>query len=270
MGSFTLSQVKEVLEDLKKISSVKAVGFEGGEPFLFHPLVLESVKLAHEMGFKTAVQTNSYWATTAEDAELWLRPLSELGLTSLEISDDAFHHGEEEANSAKNALAAAKKLGMNVASICIRQPTSEDGSEQTKGEPIYVGRPKLRGRAIEKLIEGLPTDPWEEFTECPLEDLRNPNRVHIDSYGNVHLCQGLSMGNMWETPLSQLARNYDPDGHPICGPILKGGPAQLAREYDIKHKNEYVDACHFCSEMCLALIDRFPQYLTPRQVYGLE
>ena len=133
-----------------------------------------------------------------------------------------------------------------------------------------MGGPKLRGRAIEKFVEGLPTRPWEEFTECPFEDLRNPNRVHIDSYGNVHLCQGLSMGNMWEMPLSDLAHSYDPDQHPICGPLLKGGPAQLTKEYDVKHEDEYVDACHLCSMTSLSLIDRFPQYLTPRQVYGLE
>ena len=146
----------------------------------------------------------------------------------------------------------------------------EKNKEQVKGKPIYMGGPKLRGRAIEKFVKGLPTKQWDEFTECPFEDLRNPNRVHIDSYGNVHLCQGLSMGNMWETPLSDLVEAYDYDAHPICGPLLKGGPAQLVRVYDVKHENEYVDACHLCSMTCLSLLDRFPQYLAPGQVYGLE
>ena len=139
-----------------------------------------------------------------------------------------------------------------------------------KGTPIYKGGPKLRGRAVEKLAEGLPTMSWTAFSECPLEDLRHPRRVHIDPYGHVHLCQGLTMGNMWETPLSSLVKTYEPDTHPICGPLLKGGPAQLAREYNVPHEDEYVDACHFCSKICLALTDKFPQFLTPRQVYGLE
>jgi hypothetical protein len=188
----------------------------------------------------------------------------------IEVSDDAFHHGEEVDNSAKRALEAAKRVGLKTNSISINRPSVGENSDRVKGEPVYTGGPKLRGRAIEKFVEGLPTRPWEEFSECPFEDLRNPGRVHIDSFGNVHLCQGLSMGNMWEVPLSDLANSYDPDQHPICGPLLKGGPAQLTKEYDVKHVNEYVDACHLCSMTCLSLMDRFSLYLAPKQVYGLE
>ncbi len=269
-GSFTLNQVKDVLEELQKIGTIEAVSFEGGEPFLFHPLLLECIKLANDKGFKTAIETNTYWATTEEDAELWLRPLHNSGLSTLEVSDDTFHHGEEIANSAKRAFSAAQKIGMDVNSICINKPTVEKNKGQAKGKPIYIGGPKLRGRAIEKLTEGLPRSSWENFTECPFEDLRNPKRVHIDSFGNVHLCQGLSMGNMWKIPLSDLSSNYDPDAHPICGPLLKGGPAQLAKEHNVQHEDEYVDACHMCSKICLNLIDKFPQYIAPKQVYGLE
>jgi len=78
------------------------------------------------------------------------------------------------------------------------------------------------------------------------------------------------MGNMWHAPLSQIVKDYDADLHPICGPLVKGGPALLAREYDVKHEDEYVEACHLCYLVRRALLDRFPRYLAPRQVYGLE
>ena len=78
------------------------------------------------------------------------------------------------------------------------------------------------------------------------------------------------MGNMWETPLSDLVKNHKADSHPICGPLVKGGPALLAKKYQVKHDDKYVDACHFCYIVRLALLDRFPQYLAPRQVYGIE
>ena len=137
-------------------------------------------------------------------------------------------------------------------------------------EPFVGGSAMLRGRAVEKLTKDLPTRWWQDFTECPCEDLRNPKRVHLDPYGNVSLCQGLSMGNMWPTPLSELVKNFDCASHPICKPLVEGGPALLAREYGEKHDDRYVDACHFCYSLRLALLDRFPQYLAPRQVYGLE
>ena len=269
-GTFTLSQIKKVLDEATKINTIQWIFFEGGEPFLFYPLMLEGIKIARSMGFKTGVVTNAYYATSEQDVDLWYNPLCKLKISDLSISDDSFHNEEEKENPAKRALAAAKRLGMPVDSICIEKPTVEEGGTISKGAPVVNGGALLKGRAVEKLIEGLPKRQWDEFTECPEEDLRNPKRVHLDPYGHVHLCQGLSMGNMWEIPLSELVENYDPDSHPICGPLLKGGPALLAKKYGVKHDDKYITACHFCYLMRLTLIDRFPQYLAPRQVYGLE
>jgi hypothetical protein len=50
----------------------------------------------------------------------------------------------------------------------------------------------------------------------------------------------------------------------------KGGPAFLARQYDVDVEEEYVDECHFCYLTRRALIERFPEYLVPRQVYGIK
>ena len=271
-GTFTLRQIRMALDEATKIGTIKWVYFEGGEPFLFYPLMLEGIKIARSMGFKVGVVTNAYYATSEEDAELWLTPLCKLGISDLSISDDSFHYEEEKDNLAKRALVAAKRLGMPVDSICIEKPTVEADidKEQNKGAPVIGGGAMFRGRAVEKLVEGLPRRRWEEFTECPYEDLKEPERVHLDPYGNVHLCQGLSMGNMWKTPLSMLVKNYNADSHPICGPLVRGGPALLAKEYNVKHEDKYVDACHFCYLVRLALLDKFPKYLAPRQVYGLE
>ena len=271
-GTFTLDQMKQVFDELVKIETIEWVYFEGGEPFLFYPLMLEGIRVAHEMGFKIGIATNAYWATSEEDAELWLKPFRDLGLSDLSISDDEFHYEDKETSPTKHALDAAKRLGMAFSSICIDKPTVEEGvdKEHVKGKPVIGGGVVLRGRAVEKLVEGLPRRPWQEFRECPYEDLRNPERVHLDAYGNIHICQGLSMGNMWDVPLSEIVRQYDADLHPICRPLVNGGPALLAKEYGVPHGADYVDACHLCYLVRRALIDRFPQYLAPRSVYGLQ
>ena len=269
-GTFTLKQIRTVLDEATKIGTIKWIYFEGGEPFLFYPLMLEGIKIARRMGFKVGVVTNAYYATSEEDAELWLTPLCESGISDLSISDDSFHYEEEKDNLPKRALAAAKRLGMPVNSICIEKSTVETDKKQNKGSSVYGGGAMYRGRAVEKLVEGLPKRRWEEFTECPYEDLKKPERIHLDPYGNVHLCQGLSMGNMWETSLSMLVKNYNADSHPICGPLIRGGPALLAKKYNVEHEDNYVDACHFCYLVRLVLLDKFPEYLAPRQIYGLE
>jgi hypothetical protein len=271
-GTFTLNQIQKLLNEATKIGTIEWIYFEGGEPFLFYPVMLEGIKMARNLGFKVGVVTNAYFATAMDDIEIWLKPLSELGIADLSISNDPYHYEDEDENPALRAQKVAKKLNLPIAEIHIEEPsvTTGAGEEQHKGEPVIGGSTMFRGRAVEKLVAGLPQKGWEEFTECPYEELESPKRVHLDAYGNVHLCQGLSMGNAWETPLSTLVKNYDAGSHPICGPLTNGGPALLAKEYQVKHNDKYVDACHFCYLVRLELLDRFPQYLTPRQVYGLE
>ena len=267
-GTFTLTQVRDVLEQATEVETVEQVYFEGGEPFQFYAVMLEGVRAAREMGFKPGIVTNAYWATSVEDAEVWLKPLREAGLAKLSISDDSLHHAEEEGDTpAKKALQAAENLGIPAGAICTEKPavkTNDEGATEITGGVMF------KGRAVEKLTEGLPRKQWEDLSECPHEDLADPARVHVDAYGNVHVCQGLSIGNIWQTPLAALFESYDANAHPICGPLIKGGPARLAEHYHVPHDETYVDECHLCYLVRLALMDRFPEYLTPRQVYGLE
>jgi len=270
-GTMTLPQIRNVLDEAKRMGSVESIYFEGGEPFLFYPTMLEGVRLAREMGFEVGIVTNAYGATSEDDAHIWLRPLAQLGVADLSISDDSFHFGEGIDSPARRALAVAHKLGIPASPICIRKPFVEamPGRGQGRGRPVIGGGAMFKGRAVEKLTAGLPLRPWHELRQCPYEDLQSPSRVHVDTYGHVHLCQGLSMGNMWQLPLTRLTLAYAADAHPICGLLSKGGPALLARRYNVDHAEAYVDECHFCYLIRRALVDRFPEYLAPKQVYGL-
>lgn len=189
----------------------------------------------------------------------------------MSVSDEAFHYDEDGITPPKRVLAAAEKLGIACSSICIQKPTLEDPAESgaRRGLPVIGGGALFRGRAAEKLTDGLPRKPWEELKTCPHEDLASPSRIHVDCYGNVHLCQGVSMGNLWTNPLSELIARYDANTHPVCGPLVCGGPAELVRAYGIEHRADYVDECHLCYEARRALIERFPDLLAPTQVYGL-
>ena len=267
-GTFTLAQVRALINEARKIGTVETIFFEGGEAFLFYPLLLEGVRLAREAGFKVGIVTNAYFATTVEDAVLWLRPLADLGLSVISISDDSFHGGAED-SPAKKALKAAESLKIQAGTICIEPPGTTRREDRKKGEPVVSGGVMFKGRAAEKLTAGLPTADWQEFTECPHEDLSSPGRVHVDAFGWVHLCQGICMGNAWETPLSELIRAYDANENPIARTLIAGGPAGLAAEFGMSADAGYVDACHLCYTVRKSLIDRYPRQLAPRRLYGL-
>jgi len=271
-GTMTMKQIREVLEESERIGTIQKTYFEGGEPFLFYPVMVEGIRLARGMGFKAGIVSNGYWSTCVEDAKLWLGALSELGISDLSVSDDDLHYGDGEDSPAKCALAAAKELGMPTYSLCKATPEIQSIPDlgHGKGTPEISGGTKLRGRAVEKFADGLPTKSSEKLNACPYEDLVDPKRVHIDSYGNVQICQGINMGNCWKTPLSELVRKYDAQNHPICGPLVRGGPIRLIEEYGLDLKDGYVDECHLCYAARVALLGKFPEHLAPRQVYGIE
>jgi len=270
-GTFTCEQLRRVFSEIERMDTVKTVYFEGGEAFLYYPLLLEGLRLAAALGLRAGIVTNAYWATSVEDAEIWLKPIRDIGIADLSVSDDDFHRRTGESNPARSALAAAENLGIPCDTICILAPSPApcQGESPEKGQPVIGGGALFRGRAAEKLTAELPRRRSTELTTCPHEELEAPVRVHLDCYGNVHICQGLSMGNMWETPLSELAGGYTAGQHPICGPLVSGGPAELAREHGLELPDDFVDECHYCYTVRKALVHRFPAYLAPRQVYGL-
>jgi len=126
-----------------------------------------------------------------------------------------------------------------------------------------------RGRAAEKLASRAHRFPWKGFTACPHENLREPGRIHLDPLGNLHICQGITLGNLLQTPLEQIIAGYDPERHPITGPLLAGGPAELARCYGVDTEPGYADACHLCDQVRRQLRPRFPGCLLPDQMYGV-
>lgn len=268
-ATITLEMLTDVLDQAKDLATVTNTYFEGGEPFLFYPLLVEGIRRAKQRGFSTGVVTNCYWATARPDAELWLRPLGDLGVSDLSVSSDAFHSGDEEDPRPGFAIDAARSLGVDEMVIAIDPPTVCTTPDE-KGLPIVGGSVRFRGRAAVNLTTGLPRRPWTDFDECPDEDFLDPGRVHVDGHGNVHLCQGVLLGNVTKTSLAEMFASYDPHSHPIIGPLVSGGPAQLVRAYDLPHEEGYVDACHLCYEARCALRERFPEHLGPAVVYGTE
>jgi hypothetical protein len=127
----------------------------------------------------------------------------------------------------------------------------------------------FRGRAAANLASRVQGHPWNSFTRCAHEDLVDPGRVHLDPLGNLHICQGIIIGNLFQQRLKDICESYRPEQHPICGPLLEGGPVALVEEYNLPHAGAYADACHLCYEARLALRPRFADVLAPDQMYGV-
>ncbi len=268
-ATFTIEQLRALIRQIEQLETVNVVYFEGGESFLFYPLLFEGIRMVRAAGFDAGIVTNGYWATSVEDGMHWLKPLRDLGIVDFSVSDDEFHRLDKNDQRAGFAREAAQRLGIPTGTICIEPPTVPPVADERRGKPVIGGGVLFKGRAAEKLTTGLPVRPCSELTTCPHEDLLCPERVHVDAYGNVHLCQGVSMGSLWENPLCDLVRSYEAHKHPIVGPLLRCGPIGLAKEHGLAVSDSYVDECHLCYTARKQLLPHFPQYLAPTEAYGL-
>ena len=267
-GTMTLETVERILDEARALGSVEWIYFEGGEPFLYYDTLVAGVSLARESGFRVGLVSNAYWADSEAGALERLHPFAGL-VDDLSISSDAYHGKEDGVTGPDLARAAARKLGIPVDFISVAAPEATNVTGSAGKLPPGESAVLFRGRAAEKLASRVATRPWAQFDRCPWEDLRAPERVHLDAFGNVHICQGLTMGNIFHRPMAQIFRDYDPATHPVTGPLLDGGPAELVRRYDLACRGSYSDACHLCDTSRRALRACFPQVLAPDQMYGV-
>lgn len=265
-GVLTLEQIEDVMYQAKQ-AGVTSIYFEGGEPFLYYAVLKKAVHLAADMGFEVGIVSNSFWATSVPDAVEYLRPFAGR-LSDLSVSSDLYHCEDMLGEGPQNAVAAAKWLGIPTGVISVAQP--EEESRESHGQLAEEESGVMyRGRAAVKLAEKAPGHAWEGFDSCPHEDLREPGRVHLDPFGNIHICQGIVIGNLFQKPLKQICEEYDPDSHPICGLLLSGGTSALVTEFNLEHASSYADACHLCYEARTTMRARFPDLLAPDQMYGV-
>lgn len=269
-GVMTLKNVREILRQAQETGTVSSIYFEGGEPFLYYGVLVQAVREAAQAGFQVGIVSNAYWATNEEDALEWLRPLAGL-VSDLTVSSDLYHYSEEQSQQARNAQQAAKQWGIPIGSISVAQPEAVNAAQSIGQLPLGGAAVMYRGRAAEKLIAKANKSSWEQFTRCPHEDLREPGRVHLDPFGNLHICQGISIGNIFRTPLKQICAAYEPETYPVIGPLLRGGPVELAKAYGCAPAEgaKYADACHLCYETRRILRDKFPEVLAPDGMYGI-
>ena len=267
-GTMTVRTIRKILNQARELGTVRRIDFEGGEPFLFYPVLLEGVALAKRKGFDVGLVSNAYWATDAGDALRWLQPFRK-EIACLSISGDLYHSGEVMSKRVRHAQKAAEKLGIRTEILTIAQPEAVDAAGAVGTIPAGECGVMFKGRASEKLAGRSPLQAWRTFTECPHEDLRRPGRVHVDPLGFVHVCQGVAIGNVFRDTLKQIVGTYDPDAGPVTGPLLSGGPAGLVKRYRVPHADRYADACHLCYETRAGLRGRFPYVLAPDQMYGV-
>ena len=265
----TRSQIRRYVDQAAELGSIQWIFFEGGEPTLFWPLVAEGIRHARSRGLNTALVTSGYWITSLKDLVLYVRELRSHGLDLLQVSVDALHDNLRLEHLQQDIVDLARKANMSCQFLSVSVPPADaEPVGARRGAMITGGHVEFRGRAAHRLVAEQALWEWDSFDECPHERLDDPYRIHVDPYGHVHVCDGILIGNLERRNLASVMDSYRPREHPIVGPLLEGGPAQLVRHHRLPHAKGYADACHICYGARRRLREQFPELLGPSQVYG--
>jgi len=265
--TMTLAQLRDAIDQAAASGQIDMVYFEGGEPTLAYPVVLEAAAYARDKGLEWGLVSNCYWATSVEDARVWLRPFKDLGIRDLSLSSYAYFVEDADEEHLRNAVLAAQELELPMLVLEVGAPACLNVPGLCLGD---VGEVMHKGRAAVELAPARAARPPESLVTCPFEDFAEPGRAHLGADGELQLCQGISAGNVWRDGLVAVIDGYDPATRPVVREILTGGPWALAQACGSSPERElYADECHLCYETRVALRERFPEVLAPAQCYGV-
>ena len=269
-GKISLSQISHFLNAGRKMEGIEWVYFGGGEPFTQYPLLLKAIQRARKLDYRVGIETNGYFARTDEAALRLLRPLANMGVEDLRVSNDAMHYQNPWTSPANRALSAARSLGIPTTLVRIATPgkTGENPTSALHADRIDEPRFMYTGRAAETYAKKNQRVDWSTLNRCPRDDLADPDQVFVDAYGFVQICPGIAMGNACETPLNDILSNYDIQSNQVLTILADHGPAGLIKKSGLPLGKKIVDACHGCFASRKQLIDEYPILLGPRHVYG--
>lgn len=250
-GNIEWDFAEKIIDDVGNTPSINYFYLEGGEPFLLPKLIERIIRYANEKGYWVGALSNGFWAKTIDKGIEVLKPLKEAGLQEIGVSTDEFHQKKIPLKYAKNAVKAAKKIGIEA---YLMETSISEVRGRGRGAKICIGKPM----------------PWQKLTVCP-ESLADPSRVHIGPEGHIHLCQGLLIGeDARNRPLENILENHMKKPNIIVEQLIKGGPAQLAKfaqKYGFKPEDTYVQGCQLCFETRAFLRKHFPKIIAPPENY---
>ena len=135
-------------------------------------------------------------------------------------------------------------------------------TERSIGKGSLINSPKHRA---------IPSGKCTELNTCLGERSPfNPAMVWIDPYGNVMICYGIIIGNVYEKPFSEIIQEYKPENYPLLESLAKEGPQGLFRKAEqlgMDHSSGFYDECDLCYQSRSFLRCRFPEVLGPSECY---
>jgi pyruvate-formate lyase-activating enzyme len=287
-GLMPVDMALAVWESLRALAGDDAkVHLTGGEPFLYWEHLLEIMQKAKSQGLGQVdlIETNGFWATSAEIATKRLKTLDELGMHRLKISTDPFHQEFVDiepvrllANIAIDLLGPARVLVRWRKYLENPFKMKEPSNEEMKQQYISSIRDypcRFTGRAGGHIAELVAKKTIEEISKLNCADaFLGAKGVHLDPYGNIFsgTCSGIIIGNITRTPLENIWKQFHPKQTELIDTLFNRGPAGLLVKFPnlgYQPVQVYANKCHLCTSIRKFLFDKGLEkpIIGPKEVY---
>jgi organic radical activating enzyme len=243
------------------------VHITGGEPFLYWDHLQQVLQRAksERLGRVDLIETNGFWARNGRIARQRLKALDELGMQRLKVSTDPFHQEYVDTESVRRLADTATSL-LGPDRVLVRwQKYLDDPVNMTNLSPAQLNQQYIRamaeypcrltGRAAGKLAELIASEPIGTLAakNCKA-DILGAKGVHVDPFGNVFsgTCSGIILGNISQTPLEEIWKQFQPEQNRLVKTLFDHGPAGLieqAKSLGYKEADLYAGKCHLCTSL---------------------
>ncbi len=261
-------------QSLKTLADSDAkIHITGGEAFLYYDHMVELLNKANQqnLGPVDLIETNGFWADNAKIIEGRIKTLDSLGMNRLKISCDPFHQQFVDIELVKRLAKVAEQI-LGTDRLLIRwqkyldnpivmQNISTEQLNKNYINAISDYPCRFTGRAASEIAPLLADKPIDTFKNknCKTSIL-GAKGIHIDPYGNVFsgTCSGIVVGNVTQTPLDEIWKNFHPENDEIINTLFNDGPyGLLAKAVKLGYKPAklYASKCHLCSNLRQFLYD---------------
>lgn len=275
---------REALVSLEQTVPLAWQHVSGGEPLLFEAELHRLLEVIQEHGSKTVgIATNGFWGDSEQRAQETVSQLKRRGVNGLCLSADDYHQSELPVNHVRAAAEqiAAQGLKQHSFVVCCQQegdsPSFTEEDFALPLAPVLV-RKIGRGAAVDVFDDtaqagNIPAAPCRNLCCCLGETTPfDPQMVWIDPYGNVMICYGLIIGNLYERSLGEILRDYSVNQSPLLKVLAEQGPVglyRLAVSKGWQPEGGFADECSLCWQARYFLRKPLSERLGP-EVLGSE
>ncbi|MCI0374432.1 hypothetical protein [Lacticaseibacillus paracasei] len=209
----SLAEIKQFLNVISKIKTIKVVVFSGGECFIEFDILKQAIKYANSLGFSTRCVSNGYWAPTLDIAEKKIGLLAQAGLNELNLSTGDSHQKFVPVRRVLYATIASLRAHLVT---CISVETNKNKLftvEDFKSHPLY--KEYIKGTEFEKRLMVMPTV-WVSFHTDNIYDFEYESikkddgctgvfdTVGLEPRTGIIGCCGLTVNNIPEMHFGKL------------------------------------------------------------------